>query len=96
MLEPAEWISLGGLNASADLTSLITTDHLALTWAERRWSAWYVYMNNDVLATGIFLLVLHETAYLGQALFWYLGKLEWMQKYKIQDVGLEAAKASVE
>jgi methylsterol monooxygenase len=43
-----------------------------LNYLERMWTAWYAYIGNDALATGIMSFVMHETVF---------------NKYKIQGVG---------
>ncbi|RAO72965.1 uncharacterized protein BHQ10_008977 [Talaromyces amestolkiae] len=53
---------------------------------ERLWVAWYAFMQNDVLATGIMSFVMHEVVYFGRALPWILiDTLGLFKKYKIQD-----------
>lgn len=55
---------------------------------ERLWAAWYAYMQNDVLATGIMSFVMHETVYFGRSLPWIIiGQISYFNKYKIQGVG---------
>jgi len=54
---------------------------------EKAWAAWYAYMQNDVLATGIMSFVIHELVYFGRALpFMIMDKIPYFQKYKIQAV----------
>lgn len=54
---------------------------------ERLWAAWYAYMQNDVLATGIMSFVMHEFVYFGRSLPWIIiGRIPYFQKYKIQGV----------
>lgn len=51
--------------------------------------AWYAFMQNDVLATGIMSFVMHETVYFGRSLPWFImDRMESMRKYKIQNVRL--------
>lgn len=60
---------------------------------ERLWSTWYVYMKNDVLATGIMFFLLHEVMYFGRCLPWYLiDKFGLFRKYKIQDTKIPTDK----
>lgn len=57
-----------------------------LNWLERKWNAYYDYMNNDTLATGLLLLVVHEVVYFGRSIPWMiLDMMPSMRKYKIQD-----------
>ncbi|GMM43326.1 hypothetical protein FOG51_04085 [Hanseniaspora uvarum] len=56
-----------------------------LSTIEKYWASWYMYMNNDVLATGIMFFVLHEFMYFFRCLPWFIiDNLKWCQKYKIQ------------
>lgn len=54
---------------------------------ERLWMAWYAFMQNDVLATGIMSFVMHELVYFGRSLPWFImDRMPSMNKYKIQNV----------
>lgn len=56
-----------------------------LNVAERLWVAWYFYMQNDVLATGIMSFVMHELVYFGRSLPWIIiDRMRYFHKYKIQ------------
>lgn len=58
-----------------------------LNVAERLWAAWYAWMQNDVLATGIMSFVMHELVYFGRSLPWILiDTLGFFKNYKIQSV----------
>ena len=58
-----------------------------LNVAERLWVAWYFYMQNDVLATGIMSFVMHELVYFGRSLPWIIiDRMRYFHKYKIQSV----------
>ncbi|KAL3704217.1 hypothetical protein TMatcc_009908 [Talaromyces marneffei ATCC 18224] len=53
---------------------------------ERLWEAWYAFMQNDVLATGIMSFVMHEVVYFGRSLPWIIiDTFGLFRKYKIQD-----------
>lgn len=55
--------------------------------AERMWAAWYAWMQNDVLATGIMSFMMHELVYFGRSLPWILIDTSGVLKnYKIQGV----------
>ncbi|KAF2444892.1 C-4 methylsterol oxidase [Karstenula rhodostoma CBS 690.94] len=59
--------------------------NVSLNYAERMWLAWYTYMQNDVLATGIMSFVMHEAVYFGRSLPWIIIDLiPWFRRYKIQ------------
>lgn len=54
---------------------------------ERLWAAWYAYIQNDVLATGIMSFLMHEVVYFGRSLPWVIiDRLQYFNKYKIQNV----------
>ncbi|CAG7969439.1 unnamed protein product [Penicillium olsonii] len=56
-----------------------------LSVAERLWVAWYAWMQNDVLATGIMSFVIHEVFYFGRSLPWiFIDSLGLFKRYKIQ------------
>ena len=39
-------------------------DYTQINWLERQWMAWYLWVGNPVLATGIASLLLHEVCFL--------------------------------
>ena len=54
---------------------------------EKLWMAWYAFMQNDVLATGIMSFVMHEVVYFGRSLPWIIvDQIPAMNKSKIQNV----------
>ena len=54
---------------------------------ERLWLAWYAYIGNDALATGIMSFVMHELVYFGRSLPWIIiDSIPAFNKYKIQGV----------
>ena len=65
----------------------ISKYNVSLNYAEKLWLAWYTYMQNDILATGIMSFVMHETVYFGRSLPWIIiDAIPWFRRYKIQDV----------
>ena len=65
----------------------ISKYNVHLNYAERLWTAWYAYMQNDVLATGVMSFMMHEIVYFGRSLPWVLAdRLGIFQQYKIQHV----------
>jgi methylsterol monooxygenase len=58
-----------------------------LNYLERMWAAWYAYIGNDVLATGIMSFVMHELVYFGRSLMWIIiDQIPYFKKFKIQEV----------
>lgn len=65
----------------------ISTYNVHLNVFERLWAAWYAYIQNDVLATGIMSFVMHEIVYFGRSLPWaIIDRIQYFNKYKIQNV----------
>ena len=61
--------------------------NVSLNYFEKLWAAWYLYMQNDVLATGIMSFVMHETVYFGRSLPWIIVDcIPYFRRYKIQHV----------
>jgi methylsterol monooxygenase len=62
-------------------------EYVALNYFERLWVAYYAWMNNDILATGIMSFVMHEAVYFGRSLPWIIiDAIPWFRRYKIQNV----------
>ena len=58
-----------------------------LNLLERLWAAWYAYLRNDVLATGIMSFAMHEIVYFGRSVPWaIIDRISYFNKYKIQSV----------
>ncbi len=71
----------------ADYFNDIAAYNVHLNVFEKAWAAWYAYMQNDVLATGIMSFMMHEIVYFGRALpFLIMDKIPYFKKYKIQAV----------
>ncbi|KJY00865.1 unnamed protein product [Zymoseptoria tritici ST99CH_1A5] len=67
--------------------------NVQLNYFERLWAAWYAYIGNDALATGIMSFVMHETFYFGRALPWMIiDQIPYFNKYKIQNQKIPSAK----
>lgn len=70
-----------------DFFNDISQYNVHLNVFEKAWAAWYAFMQNDVLATGIMSFVLHEVVYFGRALpFILMDKIPYFRQYKIQGV----------
>lgn len=73
-------------NATVIYDSLIGDQLNSMNVLERTWERYYNWFDNDVLATGVLLLVVHELVYFGRSLPWMvLDTMPSMRKYKIQD-----------
>lgn len=68
-----------------DSFHLVSDSQPELQLVEKLWAAWYHYMQNDILATGLLFFCLHEIMYFGRCLPWFIiGKIPYFQKWKIQ------------
>lgn len=68
--------------------------NVQLNYFEKLWMAWYAWMGNDVLATGIMSFVIHEAFYFGRSLPWMIiDAIPYFNKYKLQQVCLNARHA---
>ncbi|TGZ82149.1 putative C-4 methylsterol oxidase [Ascodesmis nigricans] len=66
--------------------------NIHLNFFEKLWAAWYQYMDNDTLATGIMSFVMHELVYFGRSLPWVIiDAIPYFRKYKIQNTKIPTA-----
>jgi methylsterol monooxygenase len=69
----------------------ISKYNVSLNYMEKMWLAWYTWMGNDILATGIMSFCIHEFLYFGRSLPWIIvDALPMFRKYKIQAVRTNA------
>jgi methylsterol monooxygenase len=77
-----------GLNQTQDYFTVldeVSKYNVHLNYVERLWAAWYMWMQNDTLATGILSFVMHELVYFGRCLpFMIMDKIPYFHRYKIQ------------
>ena len=65
----------------------MTSGYDDLSKLEKLWAAWYLYMDNPALATGLLSFALHEAVYFGRSLPWVIiDHLPWFRQFKIQNV----------
>jgi methylsterol monooxygenase len=80
--------TVSGLNTTNtyyEILEEVAKYNVQLNWVERLWAAWYLWMQNDVLATGILSFVMHEVVYFGRSLPWIIiDAIPYFNKYKIQ------------
>ncbi|KAK8052075.1 methylsterol monooxygenase [Apiospora hydei] len=64
----------------------VTKQNIQLNVVERAWAAWYLWMQNDILATGIMSFVMHEVFYFGRCIPWMIiDRTPFLNRYKIQN-----------
>ncbi|CAB4252585.1 similar to Saccharomyces cerevisiae YGR060W ERG25 C-4 methyl sterol oxidase [Maudiozyma barnettii] len=64
-----------------------------LNIVEQYWAAWYTYMNNDILATGLMFFLLHEIVYFARSLPWFIiDQIPYFRKWKIQPTKIPSTK----
>lgn len=80
---------IGAFSQPETFTSVfeeVSKYNVQLNIAERLWASWYLWMQNDTLATGIMSFVLHEVVYFGRCLPWMIiDRIPYFNKYKIQN-----------
>ncbi|KAH8889845.1 C-4 sterol methyl oxidase [Thozetella sp. PMI_491] len=81
--------TFSGLNSTASYASIfedVSKYNIHLGYFERLWAAWYLWMQNDTLATGIMSFVMHEVVYFGRSLPWIIiDAIPFFNQYKIQN-----------
>lgn len=56
-----------------------------LTWLERTWVSYYIWMGNPILATGLLSFLVHEVIYFGRAIPWLIvDAIPYFHQYKLQ------------
>ncbi|KAJ3505106.1 hypothetical protein NLJ89_g7584 [Agrocybe chaxingu] len=61
------------------------TDFSALNWFEQQWVAWYIYIGNPIVATGLMSFLLHEIVYFGRSIPWIIiDATPYFRKWKLQ------------
>ncbi|KAF9784216.1 hypothetical protein IL306_007989 [Fusarium sp. DS 682] len=59
--------------------------NVQLNILEKLWAAWYLWMQNDTLATGIMSFVLHELVYFGRCIpYMMMDYIPYFQQFRIQ------------
>ena len=48
--------------ASTFIDAYAGTDFTSLNWLEQQWIAWYVWVGNPVIATGVMSFLMHEVS----------------------------------
>ncbi|KAI0919861.1 C-4 sterol methyl oxidase [Taiwanofungus camphoratus] len=61
------------------------TDFSKLNWAEQQWAAWYLWIGNPVIATGLMSFLLHEFVYFGRCIPWIIiDAIPYFRQWKLQ------------
>ncbi|KAI0073346.1 C4-methyl sterol oxidase [Panus rudis PR-1116 ss-1] len=61
------------------------TDFTKLNWLELQWVAWYLWIDNPVIATGLMSFLLHEIVYFGRCIPWIIiDAIPYFRKWKLQ------------
>ncbi|KAF9267193.1 C4-methyl sterol oxidase [Marasmius fiardii PR-910] len=60
-------------------------DYSSLNWYEQKWVAWYVWIGNPVIATGLISFLMHEVVYFGRSIPWIIiDAIPYFRKWKLQ------------
>ncbi|KAF7305548.1 Methylsterol monooxygenase [Mycena chlorophos] len=74
------------MNAVNATTSIYdSTDFASLSYLEQKWAAWYIYIGNPILATGLASFLLHEIVYFGRSIPWIIiDAIPYFRRWKLQ------------
>jgi len=69
------------------------TDFSKLNWVETQWAAWYLWIGNPVIATGLMSFLLHEIVYFGRCIPWIvIDSIPYFRQWKLQPNKVPSAK----
>jgi methylsterol monooxygenase len=61
------------------------TDFSQLSWFEKQWAAWYIWIGNPVIATGLASFIMHEVVYFGRCIPWIIvDAIPYFRRWKLQ------------
>ncbi|KAF7973796.1 hypothetical protein HWV62_20368 [Athelia sp. TMB] len=61
------------------------TDFSSLGWMEKQWAAWYIFIGNPIIATGLLSFLLHEFVYFGRSIPWIIiDSIPYFRQWKLQ------------
>jgi methylsterol monooxygenase len=71
--------TLGHHASAQELYAAAGTDFSNLSWLESQWAAWYMWIGNPIIATGLMSFIMHEVgpAFFFFSLFFLVGLLTW-------------------
>ncbi|PFH49532.1 hypothetical protein AMATHDRAFT_62994 [Amanita thiersii Skay4041] len=60
-------------------------DFSSLTWLEKQWVAWYIWIGNPIIATGLMSFLMHEIVYFGRCIPWIIiDAIPYFRQWKLQ------------
>ncbi|KAJ4300392.1 C-4 sterol methyl oxidase [Collariella sp. IMI 366227] len=81
--------TIAGLDSTASFQTVfeeLSKYNVQLNVFERLWASWYLWMQNDTIATGIMSFVMHELVYFGRSLPWIIiDSIPFFNKWKLQN-----------
>lgn len=81
--------TIAGLGSTASYSTVfeeVSKYNIHLNVVERLWASWYLWMQNDTIATGIMSFVMHELVYFGRSLPWIIiDAIPYFNKWKLQN-----------
>ncbi|KII84776.1 hypothetical protein PLICRDRAFT_94923 [Plicaturopsis crispa FD-325 SS-3] len=61
------------------------TDFSQLSFLEQQWAAWYLWIGNPIIATGLMSFLLHEIVYFGRSVPWIIiDAIPYFRQWKLQ------------
>ncbi|CAK5269877.1 unnamed protein product [Mycena citricolor] len=86
--------SLATMNITSPSHTLYDAAQLSsASWLEQQWAAWYMWVGNPVLATGLMSFLLHEIVYFGRCVPWIIvDAIPYFRRWKLQPNKIPSAK----
>ncbi|KIY66983.1 hypothetical protein CYLTODRAFT_422927 [Cylindrobasidium torrendii FP15055 ss-10] len=74
------------MNSTSTIPDLYAgTDFSSLSFLERQWVNWYVWIGNPVIATGLMSFLMHEIVYFGRSIPWIIiDAIPYFRQWKLQ------------
>ncbi|KAF8583684.1 hypothetical protein K439DRAFT_1634216 [Ramaria rubella] len=74
-----------GTNGAAQLYAAANTQFSQLSMFEQWWAAWYLWIGNPTIATGLMSFIMHEIVYFGRCIPWIIiDAIPYFRKWKLQ------------
>ncbi|KAG8730215.1 C-4 sterol methyl oxidase, partial [Ceratobasidium sp. 414] len=70
---------------AAQLYEAAGTAFSKLNWLESYWAAWYLWVGNPIIATGLMSFIMHEVVYFGRCVPWIIiDAMPYFRRWKLQ------------
>ncbi|KAF8752773.1 sterol oxidase [Rhizoctonia solani] len=87
--------TLGHHASAQELYAAAGTDFSNLSWLETQWAAWYIWIGNPIIATGLMSFIMHEVVYFGRCIPWIIiDAMPYFNRWKLQPGKVPSAKSN--